>query len=135
MTPGPGYLLVPRGRWRRSMLPVSGIVAAFFFLRGHNAPGGGFVAGLVMAMGFLLQYIVFGTDWVEDRVRLAPRALIGVGLLLVLGTARRGDGGRLSAADLAHLPLSISRWSARFTSAARCSSTSACSAWCSGPRC
>jgi multicomponent K+:H+ antiporter subunit A len=30
---------------------------------------------------------VFGSDWVEDRVRLAPRSLIGVGLLLVLGTS------------------------------------------------
>ena len=69
------------------VLAVSGIVAAFFFLRGHNAPGGGFVAGLVIAVGFLLQYITFGTNWVEDQVRLAPRALIGVGLLLVLGTA------------------------------------------------
>ena len=54
-------------------------MATFFFLRGHNAPGGGFVAGLVMSVGLLLQYIVSGTEWVEERVRLAPRALIGVG--------------------------------------------------------
>jgi len=71
----------------RLLLPVSGVVGAFFFLRGHNAPGGGFVAGLVMSVGFLLQYIVSGTEWVEQHLHLAPRALIGAGLLLVLGTA------------------------------------------------
>jgi multicomponent K+:H+ antiporter subunit A len=63
------------------------VVAVFFFVRGHNAPGGGFVAGLVMSVGFLLQYIVAGTEWVEQRLSLAPRALIGAGLLFVLGTA------------------------------------------------
>ena len=83
---GPGYLLVAR-TLAPAILSICGIVAAFFFLRGHNAPGGGFVAGLVMSIGFLFQYIAFGTEWVEDRLRLAPRVLIGVGLLLVLGTA------------------------------------------------
>jgi multicomponent K+:H+ antiporter subunit A len=81
-----GYLRVP-AVLVRLLLPISGVVATFFFLRGHNAPGGGFVAGLVMSVGFLLQYIVSGTEWVEQRLSLAPRVLIGAGLLLVLGTA------------------------------------------------
>jgi multicomponent K+:H+ antiporter subunit A len=81
-----GYLVVPTVLIQL-LLPVSGVVAVFFFLRGHNAPGGGFVAGLVTAVALLLQYIVSGTDWVEDRVRIAPRALMAGGLLLVLGTA------------------------------------------------
>jgi multicomponent K+:H+ antiporter subunit A len=81
-----GYLVVPIVLVEL-MLPVAGVVATFFFLRGHNAPGGGFVAGLVMAVGFLLQYVVSGTDWVEDHVNLAPRVLIASGLLLVMGTA------------------------------------------------
>jgi multicomponent K+:H+ antiporter subunit A len=81
----PPYLVVPTVL-ARLLLPVSGVMAVFFFLRGHNAPGGGFVAGLVMAVGLLLQYVVSGTDWVEDRVRVAPRALIGFGLLLVVAT-------------------------------------------------
>jgi multicomponent K+:H+ antiporter subunit A len=82
----PAYLVAPTVL-ARLLLPISGVVAVFFFLRGHNAPGGGFVAGLVMAVGLLLQYVVSGTDWVEDRVRIAPRSLIGIGLLLVVGTA------------------------------------------------
>jgi multicomponent K+:H+ antiporter subunit A len=83
---GAGYLVVPRVLVSL-MLPVCGVVAAFFFLRGHDAPGGGFVAGLVMTIGFLLQYVVWGTEWVESRLRLAPPVLMGVGLLLMLGTA------------------------------------------------
>jgi multicomponent K+:H+ antiporter subunit A len=82
----PAYLVAPTVL-ARLLLPISGVVAVFFFLRGHNAPGGGFVAGLVMAVGLLLQYVVSGTDWVEDRIRIAPRSLIGIGLLLVVGTA------------------------------------------------
>jgi len=69
------------------MLPVSGLIAAFFLLRGHDAPGGGFVAGLIMSVGLLLQYIVSGTEWVEERVRLRPRDLAALGMLLAAGTA------------------------------------------------
>ncbi|MFL5391413.1 MAG: monovalent cation/H+ antiporter subunit A [Myxococcales bacterium] len=84
--PAVGYLAVP-AVLVRLMLPVSGMAAAFFFLRGHNAPGGGFVAGLILSLGLLLQYIVSGTEWVEDRVRLRPRALIGAGILFAVATA------------------------------------------------
>ncbi|MDQ3265261.1 MAG: monovalent cation/H+ antiporter subunit A [Myxococcota bacterium] len=80
-----GYLMVP-AVLVRLLLPVTGVVAAYLFLRGHNAPGGGFVAGLVMSVGFLLQYLVSGTVWVEEHLNLAPRTLLAVGLLLVLGT-------------------------------------------------
>ena len=84
--PAVGYLAVP-AVLVRLMLPVSGMAAVFFFLRGHDAPGGGFVAGLIMSLGLLLQYIVSGTEWVEDRVRLMPRALIGAGILFAVATA------------------------------------------------
>ncbi|HET7753707.1 MAG TPA: hydrogen gas-evolving membrane-bound hydrogenase subunit E, partial [Anaeromyxobacteraceae bacterium] len=83
--PAVGYLMVP-AVLVRLLLPVTGVVAVYFFLRGHNAPGGGFVAGLVLSIGFLLQYLVSGTEWVEEHLRLAPRGLIAVGLLLALGT-------------------------------------------------
>jgi multicomponent K+:H+ antiporter subunit A len=84
--PAVGYLTVP-AVLVRLMLPISGVVAVFFFLRGHNAPGGGFVAGLIMSVGLLIQYIVSGTEWVEEHVGLRPRTLIGLGILFVAGTA------------------------------------------------
>jgi multicomponent K+:H+ antiporter subunit A len=62
------------------------VVAVFLLLRGHDAPGGGFVAGLVTSVALLVQYMVSGAEWVEERVRLRPRVLIGAGLLLAIAT-------------------------------------------------
>jgi multicomponent K+:H+ antiporter subunit A len=84
--PAVGYLMVP-AVLVRLMLPISGVVATFFFLRGHHAPGGGFVAGLIMSLGILLQYIVSGTEWVEERVDLRPRTLMALGIFFAAGTA------------------------------------------------
>ncbi len=76
-----GYLMVP-AMIARLLLPVSLVVAAHFLLRGHNAPGGGFVAGLVVAIAMLMQYVASGTRWVERRAHLRPPQWIAVGLLL-----------------------------------------------------
>jgi multicomponent K+:H+ antiporter subunit A len=83
--PAVGYLMVP-AVLARLLLPLVVVVAFHLFLRGHNAPGGGFVAGLVTSAGLLLQYLVSGAEWVEERVRLAPRSLIATGLLLAIAT-------------------------------------------------
>ena len=80
-----GYLMVP-AVLVRLLLPLSVLVSVYFFMRGHNAPGGGFVAGLVMSVALLLQYIVSGTEWVEEHLRIYPRRWIAIGLLLALAT-------------------------------------------------
>ncbi len=83
--PGIGYRTVP-AVLVRLLLPIAFVVALHLFLRGHDAPGGGFVAGLVVAGAFLVHYVVFGTVWVETRVRLHTPWWIGTGWLLVLAT-------------------------------------------------
>ncbi|KAF1046113.1 monovalent cation/H+ antiporter subunit A [Xylophilus sp.] len=80
-----GYLMVP-AVLVRLLLPFATLVAFYLFLRGHNQPGGGFVAGLVLSIGLLLQYIVSGTQWVEAHLPLYPRRWIGAGMLLALAT-------------------------------------------------
>ncbi len=80
-----GYLMVP-AVLVRLLLPIAVLVSVYFFMRGHNAPGGGFVAGLVMSVALLLQYIVSGTEWVEEHLRIYPRRWIAIGLLLALVT-------------------------------------------------
>jgi len=83
--PAQGYLVVP-SILVRLLLPISLIVGFHLFLRGHNEPGGGFVAGLTVAIAFICQYVVGGTQWVEDRLNLHPMRWISGGLLLALGT-------------------------------------------------
>src|SRR6185437_10378309 len=68
------------------LFPVIGAVAAFLLLRGHDLPGGGFVAGVTMAVAFIVQYIAHGTIWVERRFRILPMRWMGTGLLLAGGT-------------------------------------------------
>ncbi|WP_372824599.1 monovalent cation/H+ antiporter subunit A [Polaromonas sp.] len=80
-----GYLMVP-AVLVRLLLPLAVLVAVYFFMRGHNAPGGGFVAGLVMSVALLLQFIVSGTEWVEEHLRIYPRRWIAIGLMLALAT-------------------------------------------------
>jgi multicomponent K+:H+ antiporter subunit A len=82
---GRGYLMVPAviSRW---LLLVAFIIAFHLLLRGHDEPGGGFVAGLIVAVAFILQYLMLGTHWVEARARLLPLRWIGVGLVLAAGT-------------------------------------------------
>ena len=80
-----GYLMVP-AVLMRLLLPLACMVSVYLFMRGHNEPGGGFVAGLVMSVALLLQYIVSGTVWVEENMPLHPRRWIGWGILFALFT-------------------------------------------------
>ena len=75
-----GYLKIP-SVYLRLLLPVMGVVAAYFFIRGHNLPGGGFVAGLTFAVAIIVQYMLAGTQWVEKHLRLQPHRWIAFGLL------------------------------------------------------
>jgi multicomponent K+:H+ antiporter subunit A len=78
-----GIMLVP-GVLGSLLLPIAGMISIFFLLRGHNAPGGGFVGGLVMATAFIVQYLVNGVLWVESRMRIHPQRWMGAGLLAAL---------------------------------------------------
>ncbi|HXV32175.1 MAG TPA: hydrogen gas-evolving membrane-bound hydrogenase subunit E, partial [Sinorhizobium sp.] len=79
------YLHIPSAimRW---MFPVTGMLAAYLFLRGHDLPGGGFAAGIAMSIGFILQYMSGGTHWVEERLRIHPLRWMSIGLLIAAAT-------------------------------------------------
>lgn len=66
----------------RLLLPLALLVSLFFLLRGHNAPGGGFIGGLILATAVILQYLVGGIQWVETRLRIHPLYWTANGLLL-----------------------------------------------------
>ncbi|MDT8854229.1 monovalent cation/H+ antiporter subunit A [Paracoccaceae bacterium Fryx2] len=75
------YLLVPSVimRW---MFPAMIVLSAYLFLRGHDLPGGGFSAGVTLAIAFLLQYIGHDVRWIEARLTVLPIRWMGFGLLV-----------------------------------------------------
>ena len=104
----PGDLKVP-AVLVRLLLPFAGLISVYFLLRGHQAPGGGFVGGLVMATALISQFMVGGTLWVESRLKLYPLTLIGTGLLCAVaaGLLAWASGLPFLTARVAdvHLPL------------------------------
>ena len=79
------YLLVPRVvmEW---LFPAFVAFSLYLLIRGHDLPGGGFAAGITMAIALVLQYMAAGTRSVEERLRVQPLTWMGAGLLLTLAT-------------------------------------------------
>jgi multicomponent Na+:H+ antiporter subunit B len=70
----------------RFMLPLLLLFSLFLLIRGHNEPGGGFVAGLVAASSFALHALAFGVPATRTVLGTDPRMWIGIGLLTALGS-------------------------------------------------
>jgi multicomponent K+:H+ antiporter subunit A len=70
----------------RMMMPVALTVAVYIFLRGHNLPGGGFIAGLIAAIAIVMQYMASGFEWAADRKRVPYLGIIGSGVLVAAVT-------------------------------------------------
>ena len=93
----------------RGMFAAIAVFALFLLFRGHNLPGGGFAAGIALAIAFILQYMAGGTRWFEERVELRPVRLMGIGLAIA---AMTGAGAWLFAhpfltSHVAHLELPL----------------------------
>ncbi|MGG5890675.1 MnhB domain-containing protein [Falsiroseomonas sp. HC035] len=68
------------------LLWVPLLVSLYLLVRGHNAPGGGFVGGLVAAAGLVFYAISRGQAAALGAMRLPPASWCGVGLLLAAGS-------------------------------------------------
>lgn len=81
----------------------------YLLFAGHNAPGGGFVGGLVAAAALVLQYARGGSARVHESVRVRPEVVLGIGMLLAGLTGASGwlVGGEFLEGDHAErvLPL------------------------------
>jgi multicomponent K+:H+ antiporter subunit A len=66
----------------RLLLPLAVLVSVYFYLRGHNLPGGGFIAGLMLAIALVLQFVANGQAYVQSRMGTDFQPWIGWGLLL-----------------------------------------------------
>jgi multicomponent K+:H+ antiporter subunit A len=66
----------------RLLLPLALLVSVFIFLRGHNLPGGGFIAGLITAVALIMQYLANGAAWTYARLPANMHPVIAAGLLV-----------------------------------------------------
>jgi multicomponent K+:H+ antiporter subunit A len=66
----------------RLALPLALTVSIFLFMRGHNQPGGGFIAGLVTAVALVIQYVGSGVGWTQQRLGRDLHQVIGGGILI-----------------------------------------------------
>lgn len=84
--PGPPAHLPIATDLTQLLFPLALTVSIYLFLRGHNAPGGGFIAGLVFAVPVLVMYVLQGARAVEATFGFDYLRGIAIGLLLaVLG--------------------------------------------------
>ncbi len=70
----------------QTVLSLALMVSVYIFLRGHNLPGGGFIAGLVTAAAMILQYMANGVDWVKNRFDYNYQTLTSVGVMIAFLT-------------------------------------------------
>ncbi|WP_413720850.1 monovalent cation/H+ antiporter subunit A [Silicimonas sp. MF1-12-2] len=66
----------------RVIMPVVLMVGFYIFLRGHNEPGGGFIAGLIVSIAVVMQYMASGFAWTSARLRYPYHGVIGAGVLV-----------------------------------------------------
>jgi multicomponent K+:H+ antiporter subunit A len=92
----------------RVLMPIAMVVGLYIFLRGHNEPGGGFVAGLVIAIALLMQYMASGFAWTQERKRIEYHTMIGLGVVIAgltgVGSWLAGAPFLTSAFTYVHLP-------------------------------
>lgn len=62
------------------------ILALYLFLKGHNEPGGGFIAGIATAVSIVILALVMGVRTVSTYLNCRPETLAFVGLVFAYGT-------------------------------------------------
>jgi multicomponent Na+:H+ antiporter subunit B len=74
----------------RLLFTVLLLFSIFILLRGHNEPGGGFIAGLVTGGAFALYGMAYDVAAARRTLRIDPLVLTGVGLLVAAGSGALG---------------------------------------------
>lgn len=93
----------------RIILPPALLIAAYLLLRGHNLPGGGFIAGLVTAAAFVLQFVATGREQAARVLPFRPDLLIalGLGLAALTGVGAQLFGYPFLTSAFGHLDLPV----------------------------
>ncbi len=71
----------------RIILPMFLLFSLYLFFRGHDHPGGGFIAALVASVGFIFHMLAFGIETTKVTYNVNTFALMGSGLAAALLSA------------------------------------------------
>jgi multisubunit Na+/H+ antiporter MnhB subunit len=92
----------------RLILPLALIFAGYVFFKGHNAPGGGFIAGLTASVALAVFRMAAGPGALKKLVPIKPAPMAAIGLAAVLFSAAWpmaiGDAFLRSYHDIVDLP-------------------------------
>ncbi len=58
------------------------ILAVMLFVKGHNEPGGGFIAGCITAMSLVMLTMIYGVNHTKDLIKFNPLTMALLGVLL-----------------------------------------------------
>lgn len=88
------------------ILPIAMIIGALHILYGHDQPGDGFTAGVIVSLAVSFWYVVFGYRETRRMLPwLKPSLFIGIGVLLILLSGAVGAGVKgsfLAGVDFGH---------------------------------
>lgn len=70
--------------------PLFIIVSVWLLLRGHNAPGGGFIGGLIAGSAFMFKPLSYDTEYLTEKDSFWARFYLALGMLLVTCSALVG---------------------------------------------
>ena len=91
-----GRTLAPRNRSIvlevavRLMFHAILVVSVYLLFAGHNAPGGGFAAGLVAGLALIIRDLAGGRYELAEAAPFDAGKLLGAGIILAVGTALCG---------------------------------------------
>ncbi|WBA82251.1 MnhB domain-containing protein [Endozoicomonas sp. GU-1] len=60
------------------------VFSVYLLLRGHNNPGGGFIAGLIAVIAFALLMLAETPAYVRERLVYSPATFAGSGVAIAL---------------------------------------------------
>ena len=83
------------------------LFSVFICLRGHNAPGGGFIGGLIAASAIAILGMASGAPAARRALRVDPLAIAGFGVVIAAlsGLASAFTGSPFMTSIWAYLPL------------------------------
>ena len=68
----------------RAVVPTALVFSLYLLFTGHNAPGGGFVGGLVAGAALVLRWLADGRALSGLRLRPSPLSLLGAGITIAV---------------------------------------------------